>query len=135
MSNLTTGALRSPFLSRSPRPALALAAVLLAAAGCSLSGGGSTPTTATSSIPAGSQPAVDAAVSELARQTAMDAGEISVISVEATDWPDPSLGCPKPGLMYPQVITPGYRIVLETQGATYEYHTDTSGQRAVTCGS
>lgn len=122
-------------MSRSRWPTLAIAAFLLAAAGCSPSGGGSTPTAATASIPAGSQAAVDAAVAELARQAAVDAGEISVVSVEATDWPDPSLGCPEPGLMYPQVITPGYRVVLEAQGATYEYHTDASGQRAVTCGN
>jgi len=30
--------------------------------------------------------------------------------------------------MYPQMITPGYRIVLDAQGTTYEFHTDTSGQ-------
>jgi hypothetical protein len=51
-----------------------------------------------------------------------------VVSVEATDRADPSLGCPKPGLMYPQMITPGYRIVLDAQGTTYEFHTDASGQ-------
>jgi hypothetical protein len=113
--------------------ALTLAAVLLAAAGCSLFGSGSTPTAAPPSIPAGSQAAVDASVSELARLATVDAGDIAVISVEATDWPDPSLGCPKAGLMYPQMITPGYRIILDAQGTTYEFHTDASGQRVVTC--
>ncbi len=49
--------------------------------------------------------------------------EIQVVSVEATLWPDASLGCPQPGRMYAQVLTPGYRIVLSAQGRTYEYHT------------
>jgi hypothetical protein len=122
-------------MPRRLRSALALAAALLAVTGCSLVGGGSTPTAASASIPSGSQAAVDASVSELAGQAAIETGEISVISVEVTDWPDPSLGCPEPGLMYPQVITPGYRVVLEAQGTRYEYHTDASGQRVVTCGS
>ena len=28
-------------------------------------------------------------------------------------------------MMYAQVITPGYRIVLEVDGKSYEYHADT----------
>jgi hypothetical protein len=45
--------------------------------------------------------------------------------MEEQQWSDTSLGCPQEGFMYAQVITPGYLIVLEAQGQTYEYHTDT----------
>jgi hypothetical protein len=34
--------------------------------------------------------------------------------------------------MYAQVITPGYRVVLEAGGQRYEYHTDT-GRFVVLC--
>lgn len=49
---------------------------------------------------------------------------ISVVSVEETEWNDSALGCPQPGMMYLQVITPGYRIILEQNGQQYTYHTD-----------
>ena len=46
-------------------------------------------------------------------------------------WRTSSLGCifitgscPQPGFMYAQVITPGYRVVLEYAGKQYIYHTD-----------
>jgi hypothetical protein len=57
---------------------------------------------------------------------------IRVMAVEAVDWPDASLGCPQPGTMYAQIITPGYRIVLAAEGATYTYHTD-GGKLVVLC--
>jgi hypothetical protein len=50
--------------------------------------------------------------------------DISPVSVEPTQWRDTSLGCPRPGMVYAQVITPGYKIVLKAQGKEYEFHTD-----------
>jgi len=67
---------------------------------------------------------VQMAKEDLARKLDLSISEISVISVEAVDWPDTSLGCPQPGIMYAQVITPGFLIVLEAAGQTYDYHTD-----------
>ena len=43
--------------------------------------------------------------------------------VEAVTWPDASLGCPEPGMMYAQVLTPGYRFTLQSGGTLYRYHT------------
>ena len=40
---------------------------------------------------------------------------------EQKNFPDTSLGCPKPGLSYPQVITNGYQILLTYEGVTYDY--------------
>ena len=47
---------------------------------------------------------------------------IQIVSVERVDWPDSSLGCPEPDMAYAQMITPGYRIVLEHNGQRYEFH-------------
>ena len=75
------------------------------------------------SIP-GSEAALAAAIADLAKQTSLPADQITLVSIEATDWSDASLGCPQEGMMYAQVITPGYLIVLAAQGQQYEYHTD-----------
>ena len=72
----------------------------------------------------GSQDALDAAIKDLSEQTGSPPNEIILVSIEAVEWSDASLGCPQEGFMYAQVITPGYKMVLETQGQEYEYHTD-----------
>ena len=70
----------------------------------------------------------------LAKELALTAGDIAVVTVEENEWRDSSLGCPKPGINYLQVITPGYNITLEAQGQRYEYHSNTN-QRVVRCGT
>lgn len=59
--------------------------------------------------------------------------EVEILAIEPTEWPDASLGCPEPGKMYAQVITPGYRILVEVEGEQFEVHTDREGQNAVIC--
>lgn len=61
---------------------------------------------------------------DLAGRVSAASGTISVKSAEPVEWSDTALGCPKPGIVYAQVITPGYRIVLEANGTEYDYHTD-----------
>ena len=73
----------------------------------------------------------EAARQDLSKQLGMSLEEIEVQSVEAVEWPDASLGCPQPGMMYAQVITPGYRILLRAGDETYEYHSDQ--KRAILC--
>ncbi len=75
---------------------------------------------ATASLPASM---VDALASELRVQP--DA--LTVISVEAVEWNDACLGVSEPGQMCAQVITPGYRIVVEAGGEQFTYHTDSRG--------
>ncbi|MBL8200194.1 MAG: hypothetical protein JNK40_04405 [Chromatiales bacterium] len=43
-----------------------------------------------------------------------------VISSEARDFPDASLGCPQPGMAYAQVITPGHRVLVEANGRRFD---------------
>ena len=59
--------------------------------------------------------------------TGLPKSDIKVVSVEAVQWPDTSLGCPQPDMMYAQVVTPGYRIILEAGGQVYEYHSAGAG--------
>ena len=60
---------------------------------------------------------------DLAQRLKIPLDQVSVFSVEAVDWPDTSLGCPKPNVLYAQVITPGYEILLDVGGQQYSYHT------------
>lgn len=60
---------------------------------------------------------------DLSKRANVPDSAITVVSVEPTEWSDASLGCPQAGMMYAQVVTPGYLIVLEANGQTYDYHT------------
>jgi hypothetical protein len=58
-------------------------------------------------------------------------GEITVISTEAVEWPNGCLGVQKIGVMCTQAIVPGYKIVLQANGALYEFHTNKDGKQIV----
>jgi hypothetical protein len=67
---------------------------------------------------------VKLAADDLTQRLSLAPGAIQLVSVEAVEWSDASLGCPQPGMMYAQVITPGYLLVMEAGGEQYTYHTD-----------
>ena len=68
-----------------------------------------------------------AAKADLAKRTGLDPATFTVIRADAVVWADGSLGCPVPGMMYVQMVTPGYWIVLAAGGASYDYRSDRSG--------
>jgi hypothetical protein len=86
--------------------------------------GTSVPTGAgTGSLPAGLQALADIAVADLVERRGLeDANAVEVVSVEEVTWSDRSLGCPSKDMQYPQVLTPGTRIVLRADGNAYAYH-------------
>jgi len=67
---------------------------------------------------------VDLAKKDLSERLNIPAGDIKLVKEEAVDWPDTSLGYPEKGMMYAQVITPGFRITLKARDKLYEYHSD-----------
>jgi len=69
----------------------------------------------------------EAALDALSRELNIPRSEISIISTLPREWNDASLGCPKPGQVYPPVLTPGYQITLAVGDRTYQVHTDISG--------
>jgi len=74
--------------------------------------------------PVGVNPALlELAKTDLAQRLSVAANQITVVSSEYVDWPDSSLGCPEPGMAYSQVITPGYRFILQYGQKQYDYHT------------
>jgi len=66
---------------------------------------------------------------DLAQQLQIDIDTITLVSVDQVDWPDACMGIQTPGVMCAQVITSGYKVVLEANGKQYEYHTNESGSR------
>jgi hypothetical protein len=67
-------------------------------------------------------------IDNLAGRISLDPEKVSVVEATSVNWPDTSLGCPQPGIEYAQVLTPGFRIVLEARGERYEYHTGRDDQ-------
>lgn len=75
--------------------------------------------------PAPEYPApVEAARERHAATLGVAAAEVTVVAYEEKNWSDSSLGCQRPGEMYMQVITPGYRVVVSHDGEQAIYHTD-----------
>jgi hypothetical protein len=72
------------------------------------------------------QAAVNAAA-DLAQRLKIDIDTIKLVNVEQVEWSDACLGIQQPGIMCAQVITSGYKIILEAEGKQYEYHTNESG--------
>ena len=71
------------------------------------------------------------AVSTVATQTGLAPDQFNVISLDAVNFSDASLGCPQPGMAYPQVITPGYRVLVEGDGRNFDVRV--SGKRGRIC--
>jgi hypothetical protein len=76
---------------------------------------------------------------ELARRnaavrTGVSLDQITVLSVEPTEWTDIRLGCPRlfPRFRVPEVMIPGYIVDLDVAGVWMRYHTD-GGLRALLC--
>lgn len=73
---------------------------------------------------AGLQNLIERIKEDLAGRLALSETAIEVAEVMEVEWSDSSLDCPQPGMDYLQVITPGYRIVLQANNQSYEYHTN-----------
>ena len=83
-------------------------------------------------IPTKLQPLADKAADILAKELDVPADKVQILEIEAVQWSDASLGCPEPGMMYAQMITPGYRARARVNGQDYLVHMDEKG-RGVSC--
>ena len=75
---------------------------------------------------------VQLALADAVSHLGVTAQQLHLDQVEPRQWPDSSLGCPRPGMMYSQIVTPGYLIIISGAGKNLEYHTDTAS-RVVLC--
>ena len=73
-------------------------------------------------ITPGLEKLVDRSKNDLAQRLSIPTDEIIFLEAASVTWPDSSLGCPQEGMMYTQVLTPGYLIRLQAGDIEYEYH-------------
>ncbi len=66
----------------------------------------------------------DAAVQFAAAEMNADPASIQVISVDEVEWRNSCLGVDKPGEMCLDVITPGFRVLLDVDGQVVAVHTN-----------
>ena len=69
-------------------------------------------------------------LADVQSQTGIDTlgtDDYNIIRSEAIIWPDGSLGCPQPGVVYTQAPVEGYWIVIEAVGKTWDYRATQSG--------
>ena len=81
---------------------------------------------------AGLRGAVEASLDDAARRSGLARSSLTVTAAEDVTWPDGSLGCPQPGMVYTQALVPGYRIQLRAGSQSWDYHADMRG-RLVLC--
>jgi hypothetical protein len=70
---------------------------------------------------------MDQIIADLVERTGADREVIQVIRSEARVWNDGSLGCPKPGEFYIQMLINGYWVVLKVEGTSYDYRVSDKG--------
>lgn len=84
--------------------------------------------TPTASPSGAAEAAAGAAIDALAGRMGVSATRLSLVSVEAVDWPDGCLGVSLPGTACAQAIMPGYRVRLRLDtGSLHEVHTGRGG--------
>jgi len=97
------------------------------------------PTAASEAEAPATAPAREAVPTSEATQLAAErlgvpATDLTLVTAEPVEWPDASLGCPQPGVIYAAVITPGWRFTFTAkEGKTVTLHTDQELQAAVLC--
>jgi hypothetical protein len=74
---------------------------------------------------------VEFSARDAAKTLGVAEGDVQLISLITVDWPDSSVGCPRPNADYADTVTPGYRMVFRAGADTLIYHT--SIRQAVRC--
>ena len=68
--------------------------------------------------------AAEAARTDLAGRLGLGWGEVKVVSVDDTEFPDMSLGAPASGEIAATMMTSGWKIKLQAQERNFEYRAD-----------
>ena len=68
-----------------------------------------------------------------AQEFGVPASDIEVASSVVITWPDEALGCTVPGQLYPGGDVEGWVITVSAGTNSREYHSDSAGDRVITC--
>lgn len=72
------------------------------------------------------------AAEDLAMRLNLSVTSVEVLEAERVEWPDACLDLPELDEACAEVVTPGWRVVLEADGVQYVYHTDEQGMQVRT---
>jgi len=77
---------------------------------------------------------IDLARTNAATRAGVSPDQVSVVDVQAVEWPNFALGCPQqlPRFAVAEVTVPGFIVQLDVAGTPMTYHTD-RGLRAIPC--
>jgi hypothetical protein len=82
-------------------------------------------------------PEIELALADLNQSlgTELTLDQLAFWSWDEDFYPDSSLGCPSPDVMYAQVLTRGYQFLLTYEGTTYDYRAASDSGQVTYCGS
>ena len=98
---------------------------------CACSGNTSADPVNSNAVDAAANTPAGIAIRTIAEQIGASPEQIRIRSEEAVDFSDSSLGCPKSGMSYMQVITPGHKVLAEYGGKIYDVRV--AGSRGLIC--
>jgi hypothetical protein len=65
--------------------------------------------------------AFEAILADAAAAAAVDRSDLRVVRASSVRWPDGSLGCPDPGMVYTQALVDGWQLVLGVGDRELDY--------------
>ncbi|HEY0604379.1 MAG TPA: hypothetical protein VGD58_15770 [Herpetosiphonaceae bacterium] len=70
---------------------------------------------------------------QVARHLNIALESVTLQSATPQEWSTGALGCPVPGHVYTQVITPGYLLIFTANNQRYEIHTNDRSDTLILC--
>ena len=83
------------------------------------------------SVSMNNEQAVRLAMLTLSQSLQLSETDMVVEKMTPVQWSDTSLGCPQPGMMYAQMISEGFKIIIKVDDKVFPVHTGNG--RAVVC--
>lgn len=83
------------------------------------------------SVSMNNEQAVRLAMLTLSQSLQLKETDMVVEKITPVQWSDTSIGCPQPGMMYAQMISEGFKIIIKVDGKVYPVHIGAG--RAVVC--
>lgn len=68
-----------------------------------------------------------AILADAAGRSGLPEADMTVVQAEAVVWPDGSLGCPQPGMMYTQALVNGYQVQILAGDQLLDYRATQRG--------
>ena len=76
---------------------------------------------------------VQAARADAAKRSGLAPMQLQLVLAEVVTWPNGSLGCPRPCMLYTDALVPGYRVKLKVGNQLWDYHASERGGGPVLC--